>query len=536
MLLLALATTPACRYESQTGSPKPASAAQAAEIDWFDGTVEEAFEIAKKERRPVFLYWGAVWCPPCHALRTKLFTQPEFVARLAAAIPVYLDGDTERAQIWGEKLGTYGYPTVIVLDPDGREITRIQGTLPPAEYGEAVTRAIEGSRPVTDIVASLEEGGPGAVSPAELSTVAFYSFEQDQTLKLDIARRRAMFERLRRETPGELEVERARFLTLELFALADESDDIPAATLTSEQREELTAGLNAVLSDRTLRNANLDLVLYGSRDVVKLLAPEPGAGRDALVASWIEAAKAIRDDQSLSTDDRVTSFLPRLRLATLDAEPASGGEAPPVPEELRREIREGVKWAGDQVSDEDEMQAVMNTMAGLLEDAGLAEEAGALLQEKMDRTTAPYYYMGWLAGIEAESGNKEKAVNLYREAWLSARGSGSGSTMSAFRWGSSYLRRALQYTPDKVEMISADTETIVGDLLAGPDAFAGGNWSRLQALATAMRKWSEENAEARAQVVESLTAQVAGACDRFPDDGPESGGGRCRTFMADVRH
>ncbi|HNU84110.1 MAG TPA: thioredoxin family protein, partial [Thermoanaerobaculia bacterium] len=91
-------------------------------IPWFEGTVEEAFALAKQERKPVFLYWGAVWCPPCHVLRTKLFTRPDFQARLAATVPVYLDGDTERAQIWGEKLHTLGYPTVIIFDADGNEV------------------------------------------------------------------------------------------------------------------------------------------------------------------------------------------------------------------------------------------------------------------------------------------------------------------------------------------------------------------------------------------------------------------------------
>lgn len=530
---LSTAILAGCRYEGRARSEAPAvpDTPRVVEIPWFDGSVEDAFALAKKERRAVFLYWGAEWCPPCHALRTKLFTRPDFVARLGNAIPVYLDGDTDRAQIWGEKLGTAGYPTVIVLDPDGVEITRIAGTLPAKEYGDAVSRAIASTKPIGKIIEAVEAGGPSAVPPGELSVLAFHSYGQDDSLDLTIERQRALFERLHRETPDNLAIERSRFLTLYLSALADKDDATPVATLTPEQRAQLAPALDSLLGDPALRNANLDLVLYGSTRVVRLLAPDAGAERDALVASWNDAALAIRNDESLSTDDRLTALLPRLRLAMLDAKPATEGEEPAVPEELRNEVLEGVKWAGSQVKDEDEMQAVMNTMGGLLEDAGLTAEASALLSEKMSETTAPYYYMGWLAGLEADAGNKEKAVDLYRQAWLSAKASGSASSMSAFRWGTSYLRQAMKLAPDDVERIAGDTETIVGDVLSGSDAFAGGNWSRLEGLGGAMKTWADESPDTRGAALERLKTQVSGACERFPDEGPDSGGGRCRTFM-----
>ncbi|HEX5788520.1 MAG TPA: hypothetical protein VFY03_10090, partial [Woeseiaceae bacterium] len=38
---------------------KTARDGAAAGIDWFDGTVDEAFAAAARARKPVFLYWGA---------------------------------------------------------------------------------------------------------------------------------------------------------------------------------------------------------------------------------------------------------------------------------------------------------------------------------------------------------------------------------------------------------------------------------------------------------------------------------------------
>ena len=64
-------------------------------------------------------------------------------------------------------------------------------------------------------------------------------------------------------------------------------------------------------------------------------------------------------------------------------------------------MRARIRWASALPHDEEEMQYLIDTMAGLLEEAGLAGEAKQLLTEKLAETTAPYYYTGWLAGMEA---------------------------------------------------------------------------------------------------------------------------------------
>ena len=70
-------------------------------IDWFEGSVDEAFAEAKATDKPIYLYWGAVWCPPCYAISATVFKSPEFLERSKLFVPVYLDGDTERrAGVW----------------------------------------------------------------------------------------------------------------------------------------------------------------------------------------------------------------------------------------------------------------------------------------------------------------------------------------------------------------------------------------------------------------------------------------------------
>ena len=127
----------ACQPDSEAPAVQ-ADADQYLAIDWFDGTVEEAFAEAERSAKPLFLYWGAVWCPPCNLMKSTLFQQPEFIAKTRDFVAVYLDGDTQRAQVWGEKHDAVGYPTLIVFDPAGRQMTRLPSTLTPESFMAAL--------------------------------------------------------------------------------------------------------------------------------------------------------------------------------------------------------------------------------------------------------------------------------------------------------------------------------------------------------------------------------------------------------------
>lgn len=522
-----------CRRGDSAATPAadsaPAQVAVEDDIPWFEGTVEQAFATAAAERKPLFLYWGAVWCPPCHALRTRIFPRPEIRARLAAAVPVYLDGDTERAQVWGEKLGTAGYPTVIVFDPDGREVTRLPGVLGVEDFAELLTTALDAAKPLAERIAEAERVGPAGMTPAELELLAFHAWYQDERSGLDDTRRKALFERFWRETPTDRPVVRSRFFAGHLGELAREESPSP---LGAAERDELVAALETLLSDREQRAANIEVVLYGAGRVVARLAPEPGALRDRLIAAWQAAARALEDDESWTTNDRLEALAPRIELARLVA-----GDDAPLPAELLDRVRERVRWAEGRVRDDEEMQAVMSTMAGLLEDAGLADETRALLSEKAASTVAPYYYTGWLAGLEADAGRAAESVALYRRAWQEARvaqDGGPAGRMTPLRWGSTYLRQAMKQTPEATSAIAADLSQLLDDALTGPDAFAGGNWARLESLAAALTAWrgAKDVPAARAGVVEAARQRVMASCSGLADQGADSAGARCRSFLA----
>lgn len=94
--------------------------------------LDKALEKAKAEKKSVLVeFTGSDWCPPCIAMRKNVFSKKEFVeAASKKFILVELDfpkGDeklSEKNQPLAEKYKIEGFPTVVLLDSEGKEFTR----------------------------------------------------------------------------------------------------------------------------------------------------------------------------------------------------------------------------------------------------------------------------------------------------------------------------------------------------------------------------------------------------------------------------
>src|SRR5580692_8077148 len=146
-------------------------------IAWFGGSVESAFAAARAQHKPVFLYWGAQWCPPCHELKATVFSRPDFIEKLKLFIPVYLDGDDPGAQKWGDKFGVSGYPTVLVLRADQVEMARISGGMDLSQYAEVLDLVLGDVRPVDTILAAVRSGGARPLSRDDCRRLAYYGWD-----------------------------------------------------------------------------------------------------------------------------------------------------------------------------------------------------------------------------------------------------------------------------------------------------------------------------------------------------------------------
>jgi thioredoxin-related protein len=507
-----------------------AGASNGGDVAWFEGSVDEAFALARREKRPLFLYWGAEWCPPCHHLKNTVFKRPEFVAKTREFVPVYLDGDSERAQILAEELGVENYPTVLIFSAGGEELMRMPRGIGAERYVELLDTALTRMRPVQDVLADVMEAGPANASPEELSLLAFHSWSQDKEVGLSDEEAYETFAALYRETSQELAVERTRFLTHALMAAIERTseagEDEASHDLSAEERAAFHSAVMELLDDPGLCSDNLPFVLYAARATVLFLHPDPTPDRGVLVGKWDEAARRIEDDEDLAVDDRLTAIVPRLELASLHDGASGEDEVPAPPPELVNHVRERVAWAAETVTDEGELQTVMSTMAWLLAEVGLGDEAEALLTERMDDAHAPYYFMSVVAGLNEDADRADEAVAWYRKAYTSARG-----RYSRFRWGSIYLRQVMALVPEQTDTIESDSIEILGELLTLDDAFAGGNLMRLRQLDSAYRSWNENREHD--ELVGRIRDLVQARCDDYTEAGEDSQRARCLSFLAE---
>ena len=96
---------------------------------------EAAKQQAQKEDKAILMdFTGSTWCGPCKALKKNVFDKKEF-AELAEKKLVLLELDfpldATKAPLVNQKLAqelnVEGYPTIIVLDKNGKELGRTVG-------------------------------------------------------------------------------------------------------------------------------------------------------------------------------------------------------------------------------------------------------------------------------------------------------------------------------------------------------------------------------------------------------------------------
>jgi thiol:disulfide interchange protein len=93
---------------AKTAAPEHADAGIAWRQAANDAEVDAAFASARSENKPVFVYWGAKWCPPCNQVKATLFNRQDFIERSRAFVPVYVDGDSPGAQKIGARFKVSG--------------------------------------------------------------------------------------------------------------------------------------------------------------------------------------------------------------------------------------------------------------------------------------------------------------------------------------------------------------------------------------------------------------------------------------------
>ena len=399
------------------------SAAAETGIAWQKGDVDAAFAKARAENKPVFLYWGAVWCPPCNQVKATIFNRQDFIDRSRFFVPVYLEGDSRSAQRQGARFKVGGYPTMILFKPDGTEITRLPGEVDADQYMRVLAMGMNGARPVKAALASaLAARGAKAAStltPEDWRMLAYYSWDTNEAQLVPQKDVPATLARLAQACPPDQTATATRLALKAINASATVKDAKPTDDKVARER------LMSVLADASIARENFDLVTDSADDVVRYVTLPKSQQRAALAAAWDSALQRFVADASLSATDRLLAVGTRVQLAKLDA-PAGA-----LPDVLLSSVREQVARGDKETTDPYAREVVINVGSQTLADAGLFDESNALLTAELTRSRTPYYFMLGLAANAKKRGDKAGAVDWTEKAYVAAERSGDPTAMGS---------------------------------------------------------------------------------------------------------
>lgn len=489
---------------------KPAEHADAG-IAWKyasnDADVDAAFALARVEAIPVFVYWGAKWCPPCNQVKATLFNRQDFIERSRAFVPVYIDGDSPGAQKLGARFKVSGYPTMVLFNPQGTELTRLPGEVEAERYTQVLTLGMNAQKPVKEVLAQAKAGGAG-LTANDWRLLAFYSFDTDQQQLVLKDGLHALLAQLADACPAD----QAEIATrLRLKALAAVDDKQPAKPDATAQ-----AALLKVLADAPTARTHMDVLTNAAIDITRALSAKGTPQRAELLAAFDAALKRFEADTSLSRADRMGALIAQVDLATIDASKGNGAKAikPKLPVPLLADIRAQTARADREITDGYERQAVITAAAYLLEKAGLGAESDALLKANLAKSHSPYYLMSELASNAKARGDKTEALDWYEQAFDKSEG-----PATRLQWGASYVNALVELGPTQEARIEKAASQLLTEAAKQPDAFYERSGRSLQRVGTKLQAWNKGGAHAAA--MKRLQAQLDGVCSALDAGDPK---------------
>jgi len=106
---------------------------------WFKGGFEAALAEADSRDTQVMIEFYADWCNWCRRLEADTFSAPEVRRELQALVSMKVNAEKEGVLL-ARRFDVDTYPTIVFLDPDGNEMERILGYLPPDKFLRRVQR------------------------------------------------------------------------------------------------------------------------------------------------------------------------------------------------------------------------------------------------------------------------------------------------------------------------------------------------------------------------------------------------------------
>ena len=497
------AAAPAAAAKSTAKAP-PIEAGIAWQKAFNEADVDAAFAQAAQANKPVFLYWGAKWCPPCNQLQATLFNRQDFIERSRAFVPVYIDGDSPGAQKLGARYKVRGYPTMVMFNAQGTELTRLPGEVDAVQYTEVLTLSMNAQRPVTAVLAQARAGGKG-LNANDWRLLAFYSWDTDEQQLIAKAELPALLKHIAGACPAE-PADVATRLWLKAVAAAKTSPAAPPD-------EAATQRLLRLLDDTAAARAQMDVLGSSATELVSALSAPNTAQRGRLLGAFETALKGFEADASLSRADRLTALYARVELARIDRPKES---IEPVAETLLADVRAHVAVADRDINDGHERQAVIPFAGYVMQQAGLLDESDALLKANLAKSHSPYYLMSELSSNARKRGDKAGALR-----WSEAAFDQSEGPATRLQWGASHVKTLIDLSPGDEIRIEKAVLGLLDETARQTNPFYERSARSWQRIGKGLQAWNKERSHAA--VLQRLQSRLDTVCAQLPNADPQRG-------------
>ncbi|MCC7406561.1 MAG: thioredoxin family protein [Phycisphaeraceae bacterium] len=105
--------------------------------------VQAVMAQAQTQNKPVLMSFTADWCGPCQQLKARAFSRPEVaetISRLVLPLKIDLTTPSAAGAELCQRYQIEGTPTLLLLAPDGSEISRRVGVIDPDELVDWLTQ------------------------------------------------------------------------------------------------------------------------------------------------------------------------------------------------------------------------------------------------------------------------------------------------------------------------------------------------------------------------------------------------------------
>jgi protein disulfide-isomerase len=438
-IVAVIVTLAACGPVPQKDSAQPYPKAVVA---WRHGDVAKALAEAKALHRPALVYWGAAWCAPCSRLNVTLFVDPRFVKLTRSVVPIHLDGDAKGAQAWGERFHVAGYPTLILLGPDGREIARPDTNQDPTTVIRALALSVGRTQSPSDLIDRAIGGSP-VLSAADWSAVAeidwrTFAFSADRT-------QRDKLRRLAAVLPDRIVGRRIALYSIAPDALPKQTIRFEPVVLSKFKSADLEKSLwqySALPLDFSQETA---LTWYIAARL--LAAQQPSARKAELSHKLMVASRLYRANAAVSPPDKMDSWMIDLTLVRNNQAAVSPA--------FKRTLRIASNAALRTALDAELRQSTLHEAALLRRDAGDVVGVQQMLLANVGNLANPEDAYERLSENAEMRHQPREAV-----AWLRRKYDAEPGRTSKFRFALDYSRAAMRLIPAATSDVSRSIQAV----------------------------------------------------------------------------